>query len=420
MGTVWWASAEGPLAAYAAGYRCELERCGFSPRAVRDRMEVAGQLDRWLAAGGLAAAGLTAARAGQFFAALRAAGQRRVPAMPTLAPLFAYLRDQQVLPPEQAPATPTEELLASYRRYLAVERGVAPLTALRYERMARRFLAGRLSRAGGQSGAEDLCGAEVIAYLAGCCSRLRTTGSAKREAADLRSLLRFLYLKGITAADLGTAMPPVAGWRDTRLPATMSAAAITALLGACDRSRPSGLRDLAILTLLARLGLRSGEVAALQLGDIDWRAGEIVVRGKARCLDRLPLTVEAGEAIAGYLGDGPPRSRCQKVILTLNAPTGDPAELVTQVVYRACERAGLPRWAGIGCGTRWPPRCCARARPGGDQPGTPAPGPRHHVDICQGRPGHAAHRCPPVARSRAMSALGAPRKSTCGPPYARA
>jgi integrase/recombinase XerD len=347
MGTVWWASGEGPLAAYAAGYRGELERCGFSPRSVRDRMEVAGQLDRWLADEGLSAADLAVARAGQFFVALRAAGQRRVPAMQTLAPLFAYLRDQQVLPPEQAAATPAEELLVSYGRYLALERGVAPLTVLRYERMARRFLAGRVSRAGGQTGAEDLCGAEVIAYLAGCCSRLRTTGSAKREAADLRSLLRFLYLKGITGTDLGTAMPPVAGWRDTLLPATMSAADVTALLGACDRSRPSGLRDLAILTLQARLGLRSGEVAALQLGDIDWRAGEIVVRGKGHCQDRLPLTVEAGEAIAGYLRDGRPRSRCPRVILTLYAPyRGIHPSSITQVVYRACLRAGLPLVGG--------------------------------------------------------------------------
>jgi integrase/recombinase XerD len=345
MGTVWWASGEGPLAAYAAGYRCELERRGFSPRSVRDRMEVAGQLNRWLAAEGLSAADLAVARAGQFFAALRAGGQRRVPAMQTLAPLFAYLQDERVLLPERAAAA--EELLASYCRYLALERGVAPLTALRYERMARRFLAGRVARVGGQTGAEDLCGAEVIAYLAECCSRLRTTGSAKREAADLRSLLRFLYLKGITATDLGTAMPPVAGWRDTRLPATMSAADVSALLGACDRSRPSGLRDLAILTLLGRLGLRSGEVAALQLGDIDWRAGEIVVRGKARCLDRLPLTVEAGEALAGYLRDGRPRSRCPRVILTLYAPyRGIHPSSITRVVYRACRRAGLPPVGG--------------------------------------------------------------------------
>ena len=347
MDAFWWASGEGPLAAYAAGYRCELEQRGFSPRAVRDRMEVAGQLDRWLAAEGLAAADLAVARAGQFFAALRAGGRRRVPAMPTLAPLFAYLQAQHVLPPEQAAVTPAEELLASYRRYLAVERGVASLTVLRYERMARRFLAGRMSQAGGQTGAEDLCGAEVIGYLARCCARLRTIGSAKREAADLRSLLRFLYLKGITATDLGTAMPPVAGWRDTRLPAAMSAADVTALLESCDRSRPSGLRDLAILTLLARLGLRSGEAAALQLGDIDWRAGEIVVRGKARCQDRLPLTVEAGEAIAGYLRDGRPRSRCPKVILTLYAPyRGIHPSSITRVVYRACQRAGLPPVGG--------------------------------------------------------------------------
>jgi len=343
MSTVSWALGGGPLAGYAAGYRRELERCGFSPRTVRSQLEVMSQLDRWLAAERLSAADLAVARAGQFFAARRAAGQRRVPTMQTLAPLFAYLRGQQVLSPEQpAAATPAEELLASYRRYLAQERGVAPLTVLRYERMARRFLLGRISRAGAETGAEDLSGAEVIAYLVGCCSRLRTIGSAKREAADLRSLLRFFYLKGITATDLGTAMPPVAGWRNTRLPATMSAADVTALLDACDRSQPSGLRDLAILTLQARLGLRSGEVAALQLGDIDWRAGEIVVRGKARCQDRLPLTVEAGEAIASYLRGGRPRSRCPKVILTLYAPyRGIHPSSITRVVYRACHRAGL-------------------------------------------------------------------------------
>jgi len=347
MGTVSWASGGGPLAGYAAGYQRELERCGFSPRAVRGHLGVMGQLNRWLAAERLSAADLAVARAGQFFAARRAAGQRRVPTMQTLAPLFAFLQDQQALPPEPAAATPAEELLASYRRYLARERGVAPLTVLRYERMARRFLLGRISRAGAETGAENLSGAEVTAYLVECCSRLRTTGSAKREAADLRSLLRFFYLKGITVTDLGTAMPPVAGWRNTRLPAAMSAADVTALLDACDRSQPSGLRDRAILTLLARLGLRSGEVAALQLDDIDWRAGEIVVRGKARCQDRLPLTVEAGEAIAGYLRDGRPRSRCPKVILTLYAPyRGIHPSSITRVVYRACQRAGLPPVGG--------------------------------------------------------------------------
>ena len=194
-------------------------------------------------------------------------------------------------------------------------------------------------------------------------------------------------------------MPPVAGWRDTRLPATMSAADVTALLDACDRSRPSGLRDLAILTLLARLGLRSGEVAALQLGDIDWRAGEIVVRGKARCQDRLPLTVEAGEAVAGYLQGRPS---------PLAVPGGD-LDLVCALPRDPSQLdhpGGLPRLpAGRAApGGRAP--AASRAgqrdaapgqRPGRDQPGAPAPGPGHHLGLCQGGPGRAADRGPPVA-----------------------
>ena len=124
MGTVSWASGGGPLAGYAAGCRRELEGRGFSARTVRGQLEVMGQLSRWLAGERLSAADLAVARAGQFFAARRAAGQRRVPTMQTLAPLFAYLQDQQVLSPDQpAAATPAEELLASYRRYLARERG---------------------------------------------------------------------------------------------------------------------------------------------------------------------------------------------------------------------------------------------------------------------------------------------------------
>ena len=116
------------------------------------------------------------------------------------------------------------------------------------------------------------------------------------------------------------------------------------MLQSCDRSTTSGRRDYAILSLLARLGLRSGEVAALQLGDLDWRAGEILVRGKARRQDRLPLPVEVGEAIVAYLEDGRQPCACRQVILTLYAPPRpiQPSS-ITNVVYRACRRAGLAR-----------------------------------------------------------------------------
>src|ERR1039457_3875528 len=131
------------------------------------------------------------------------------------------------------------------------------------------------------------------------------------------------------------------GWRDTALPATRAASDVAGLLPGCDRSRPAGLRDFAILTLLARLGLRSCEVAGLELDDIDWRRGELRVRGKGRGGDPLPLLNEVGEAVACYLRDGRPRAGSRKVFLTSLAPLrGMKAAAVGQVVRRACERAG--------------------------------------------------------------------------------
>lgn len=115
---------------------------------------------------------------------------------------------------------------------------------LRYERFARRFLAERTARTDGETGAGGLVGAEVSAWMLEAGSRLTV------ESADLRALLRFFYLDGILAADLGGAMPPVAAWRGTRLPQALSAADVDAVLGSCDRSTVSGRRDRAILVLL--------------------------------------------------------------------------------------------------------------------------------------------------------------------------
>jgi integrase/recombinase XerD len=346
MSRVAWSRGEGPLVAIADGYHREFVRLGYSSNWVTTQLVLIGQLNRWLADRGLTAGELTPARAEEFFAARRALGQRRVPTQRSLVSLFSYLQAEGVVPPPlPAPRTAIDELLGEYHHHLIHERGVTPLTALRYERMARRFLNQRLLRnqSGSATGVEGLNAADITAYLLECCGRL-TVESAKREAADLRALLRFAYLKGLLDTDLGTAMPPVAAWRDTRLPSVLSASTIGALLDSCDRLSPSGLRDLAILSLLARLGLRAGEVAALQLGDIDWRAGELGVRGKGRRYDRLPLPVEVGEALVAYLTQVRPRADCPNVILTLLVPhRAIHPSSITNVVYRACRRAGLPR-----------------------------------------------------------------------------
>ena len=123
----------------------------------------------------------------------------------------------------------------------------------------------------------------------------------------------------------------------------MTAADVQLLLDSCDRSTLVGVRDFAIMMLVARLGLRSIEVARLELRDVDWRAGELVVRGKARRQDRLPLPSEVGEALVAYLSDGRNPADAAMLFLTCRAPRGPiRADLVGDVVERACQRAGLP------------------------------------------------------------------------------
>lgn len=142
---------------------------------------------------------------------------------------------------------------------------------------------------------------------------------------------------------LGTAVPPVGGWRLATLPPTMTAADIQMLLDSCDRASAVGIRDFAIMMLVARLGLRSIEVARLELPDVDWRAGEFLVRGKGHRRDRLPLPTEVGEALVAYLSVGRNPQGARHLFLTCLAPRGPiRADLVGDVVERACKRAGLP------------------------------------------------------------------------------
>lgn len=346
MGTVAWTRGDGPLVTFAEGFRRELLRLGHPAGVAKQHVLLMGQLNRWLLAEDLGVEDLTLAVAERFLASRRACGQRRVPTLASLAPLFGYLNDQHVLAPQARLRTARDELLSDYHDHLVRERGLTASTVLRYERFARRFLADRASGTGTQIGVEGLTSADVHAFMLEAGSRL-VVESAKREAADLRSLLRFLYLSGRVATDLGGAMPAVAVWRGARLPETMRAEQVQALLGSCDRGSGTGRRDYAVLMLLARLGLRCGEVAALRLADIDWRAGQILVRGKARRRDRLPLPVDVGEALAAYLTTDRRLGEHPYVIGTRYAPPRPihPSS-ITSIVYRACRRAGLDRVGG--------------------------------------------------------------------------
>jgi site-specific recombinase XerD len=332
----------GRLGPQVEGYRAWLAQRGYAPQTVRNMLKDLGQVGRWMSSTGLEADQLDEDAMVAFLAARQAAGRRRALGPRAMIPLLSYLREAGVTAAAKPPQTPLAVLLGEYRVWLVRERGLAAATVLRYEGTARRFLQ-QQAMAGGVLNPAGLAGADVSAFLLRECGRV-SAGSAKGRVAELRAVLRFLYLQGLTPLRLGTAVPPVGGWRLAALPpAAMTVADIQLLLDRCDRGTDIGVRDLAIMTLVARLGLRSVEVARLELQDIDWRAGELVVRGKARRQDRLPLPAEAGEALAAYLTRVRAPAGARRLFLTCKAPRGPiRADLVGDVVERACLRAGLP------------------------------------------------------------------------------
>ena len=340
---LWVPVVSGPLARYAAGYVSWLAARGYSRWAVSHRLWQLDLLSRWLEREGFSPGELTAERVGAFLAARRVAGYSSWLSVRSAALPLEYLRELGVVPAAAAPAVvedPLERILADYRRYLLDERGLTELPVARYEAAARLFLTGRVSANG--SGLERLEGADVSLFLAAECPK-RSVWTARQLTTGLRSLLRYLYLTGAIPNPLVWAVPAVADLRDRSLPRGLEAAVVKRLLDSCDRRRTVGRRDYAVLLLLSRLGLRAGEVAAITLDDIDWRAGELLIHnGKGRRDQRLPLPADVGAAIVSYLRRRP-QIKDRALFLRVIAPAGGISRRgVSAIVGTACKRAGVP------------------------------------------------------------------------------
>jgi site-specific recombinase XerD len=270
-------SVAGPLAPYVDGFAEELAAKGYAESTVAEHVRLIAQLSWWMAHQSLETGDLTSARMEQF---VQVRTDRLVHR--PLKPLLDYLRGMRVVP-TPVPAEPTFSvmggLLGSYRRYLFDERGLVETTVRDYERRARVFVSQRTSSS--ELPFESLTAAEIKQFVLRECER-RSIGSAKCVTKALRSLLRFAFVAGWTATDMTTAVPAVASWQASGLPRALDAQRVALLVESCDRSTPTGRREYAILHLLARLGLRAGEVAGLDLDDVSWRRGELLIRGKGR------------------------------------------------------------------------------------------------------------------------------------------
>lgn len=332
----------GPLVPYVAGFRAELVSQGYRPNAQSDQLRLMAHVSRWLASKGLDVEQLTPERVEEFLVARRAAGYVLWCSPKGVALLLAYLRRLGVVPlPERTiPTTPAEQLLEAYRSYLVEERGLAASTVTSNMHVARLFLGTR--RQVPTLGLGELRACEVVDFVREEC-RGRSAGSTRYVVTGLRAFLRFCHLSGRTSRPLVDAVPKIASWRLAALPRALEPAAVAALLRSCDRRTTFGRRDFAALKLLARLGLRAGEVAALRLEDVDWREGELLVRGKSPRHERLPLPSDVGEAIAGWLRRGRPCCAAREVFTRVRAPHRrlSPGG-VSSIVRAACQRAGIP------------------------------------------------------------------------------
>jgi integrase/recombinase XerD len=330
----------GPLTPFVDAYVLELRRRGYTVRTRVNELRQVGRLSRWLEATGLTAAELNCEGIEEFLAFQRGNGRHRSAwSRPGLLCMLDVLRDVGLSASEEPkrPKSPTELLLGSFEVHLLSERGLVPGTVRGYVDNARRFLEGRPV----DDPVAGLTAKEVTEAV------LRRSDAVSVSAtqffvAGLRSFLRFCFMEGLLEVDLSQAALPVTGRRRSPLPRGIAKAEATALLGSCDRRGALGRRDHAMLLILLRLGLRRGEVARLRLDDIDWRAGELIVRGKGGREDRLPMPEDVGDAIASYLRRGRPKTDHRAVFLRARPPFDPIASgTVSSTVRRACRRAGI-------------------------------------------------------------------------------
>ncbi|MGW1616978.1 site-specific integrase [Streptomyces sp. NPDC002285] len=333
----------GPLTPYESLLRTELASLGYAATSVTDAVRMMRRLSIWMDRREITAAGLTPSRVEEFLAFRRAVCHSEPVARRCLGAVVKVLRTAGVVPqPDSITGDEVQMLLAEYADYLHGERGLATESVRCYCSQARKFLTDLPAPL--RESLARLDAARVSAFMVRHTAECDSVWSAKALVTAVRSLLRYLHVDGRIPGPLTGAVPTVAGWRLDSLPRGLAPQQVSALLAAPDPQTATGRRDRAVLTVLARLGLRGAEVAGLQLTDIDWHAAEIAVRGKGSRVERLPLTAETGEVLADYITRGRPRCSATAVFVTSRAPyQALDGSCIRAIMGRACAKAGLPR-----------------------------------------------------------------------------
>lgn len=331
----------GPIVGFSDSLVCELLTLGYATTTAAELMRLAAHLSRWLEGSGLGLAELTPSVIDAFVAARRTS-YVNLSSVRALDPIVGYLRRVGAVP-ESLPVVPTtaaQVALDGFVVFLLDERALSGPVAVAYAHWVRPFVEELLCPAEAEA-PRDVTAAELVVFLARKLPAL-SGKSAQMTATALRSLLRFGYAQGWLTSDLTSAVPPVARWRLSGLPRPLTPEQVRALLEACDPTDPVGSRDRAVIVLMRRLALRSAEVAALRLDDVDWAGGTVRIRGKGGRVDRMPLPSDVGGALVAYLRGGRPATSERTVFVRAVAPfTPLGSSSVSCIVGRAARRAGL-------------------------------------------------------------------------------
>jgi integrase/recombinase XerD len=328
----------GPLASAIDGFARQLADDGFAHATAKEKLRCVGDLSRWLEGQGIAVEALDEDTAEAF---LLDRGRKRRGAS-TCRNLLSYLRSHGHIPLalSREQIGPGEQLEQAYERYLVRERGLTLATVENYVPIVRAFLYARFA---GEPIRLETLGAQDANRFVLRFSQHSSRSRAKLTVTALRSFLRFLYQRGDVAIDLAAAVLPVMDWRLSQLPKSLTPEQVHSMLASCKRATAVGRRDYAILLLLARLGLRAGEVVSMTLDDIDWEAGLVTVRGKGLRDEVLPVPHEVGEAVVRYLRVGRPKCNTRRLFVRVKAPYRGFASSVAicDIVKRALVRAGI-------------------------------------------------------------------------------
>jgi site-specific recombinase XerD len=261
---------------------------------------------------------------------------------------LSVLREEGVIVPAVLPPlTSHDRIFSEFDAYLRTERGLVPKSIVRHLPVIRRFL--REVCPAGDDDLGKISQEEVIRYIERHAQDW-SPGTGKAMCWSLRAFLRYLHHQGLNPRALADCVPSMRRWKLVSLPTFLPATQVQRALDGCDRATPMGRRDYAILMMLAKLGLRAGEVATLTLDDIDWRASEMLVRAKGRQRARMPIPPDVGAAIVAYLRNGRPQSSCRRLFIRALAPHVGFASgcAITMIAKSALDRVGIKGCAHCG------------------------------------------------------------------------